>query len=406
MHSTAGYLTGAKRSCEQVFKLSEKTPPDQRPLFWCTADIGWVTGHTYLVYGPLSQGAKLFIYEGAPLTPEPDRFWKMIAHHKINILYTAPTAIRTFMKLGTELVQKHDLSSLQLLGSVGEPINPEAWRWYQEYVGLKRCPVVDTFWQTETGSIVVSPRPQEPTTTTLIKPGSASLPLPGYDVDVVNAQGESVKANEKGLLVIKHPWPSMARTIHGDAERFKKTYFSEFLNTSLPPSQREMIYFTGDGAKRDEDGFIWCLGRVDDVLNVSGHRLGTAEIESALISHQSVAESAVVGRPDEMKGQSIVAYVTLKSDFSLTLGEVDSSERHQKVLEHELLLKQHVGKEIGSFARPDQIYFVEGLPKTRSGKIMRRLLRELATTGEIKGDVTTLEDLNSLAAIKNLAESD
>jgi acetyl-CoA synthetase len=372
VHTTGGYLTGALRSCKLVFDLK---PTD---LYWCTADVGWITGHTYLVYGPLAAGASIFMYEGAPMTPTPDRFWAMIERHKISILYTAPTAIRAFMKLGDEHPRGRDLSSLRLLGSVGEPINPEAWMWYHREIGREQCPIVDTFWQTETGSIVISPLPQEMAT----KPGSATLPLPGYDVDVVNREGQSVPLGEGGLLVIRKPWPSMARTIHGDDERFLKTYFSEF---------KEPLYFTGDGARRDEDGYIWCLGRVDDVLNISGHRLGTMEVESALVSHPYVAEAAAVGRPDDLKGQALVVFVTLKSNVAPEIRK--DLERVSKEL------KAHVAQEIGALARPDDVRLAEALPKTRSGKIMRRLLRELATQGRVSGDTTTLEDLSVVAAL-------
>jgi acetyl-CoA synthetase len=369
VHTTGGYMTGALRTTKLVFDLKKSD------IYWCTADIGWVTGHTYLIYGPLAAGATIFMYEGAPTYPAPDRIWDMIARHQVSILYTAPTAIRAFMKGGREAVDAHDISSLRLLGTVGEPINPEAWMWYREVVGKNRCPIVDTYWQTETGAIVISPVPGVVAT----KPGSATLPLPGYDVEVVDKSGRPVPLGSGGYLVIRKPWPSMARTIFKDAERFKKTYWSEFPG----------VYFTGDGARKDEDGYIWCLGRVDDVLNVSGHRLGTMEVESALVSHQSVAEAAVVGRPDDLKGQGIVAFVTLKTEFAKS-----------SVKEHADLLKAHVVKEIGAIARPDEIRFTEALPKTRSGKIMRRLLRELAATGHVKGDVTTLEDFNVIASLQ------
>jgi len=376
VHSTGGYLAGSMRSTRDVFDLKAKD------VYWCTADIGWITGHSYVVYGPLALGASVFLYEGAPTTPGLDRFWEMIAKHKISVLYTAPTAIRAFMKLGNEWPAKHDLSSLRVLGTVGEPINPEAWMWYREKIGGGKCPIVDTYWQTETGSIVVSPLAG----VTATKPGSATLPLPGYDIDVLDRDGKSVPLGSGGRLVIKKPWPSMARTIHGDPERFKKTYFSDFAGG---------IYFTGDGARRDEDGYVWCLGRVDDVLNVSGHRLGTMEIESALVSHPKVAESAVVGRPDEIKGQGIVVFVSLKSEFANAIAKDPVAA---KALKDEL--RRHVAQEIGAFARPDDVRFAAGLPKTRSGKIMRRLLRELATHGEVKGDTTTLEDLNVIASLQ------
>ena len=375
VHTTGGYMTGALRTTRMVFDLK---PED---LYWCTADIGWVTGHTYLVYGPLAAGASVFMYEGAPNHPGPDRIWAMIARHRISILYTAPTAIRAFMRTGAEHPRAHDMSSLRLLGTVGEPINPEAWMWYRENVGGNRCPIVDTYWQTETGAIVISPVPG----VTSAKPGSATRPLPGYDVDVVDKQGQPVPAGFGGYLVIRKPWPAMARTIHGDPERFKKQYFSDFADG---------IYFTGDGARKDEDGYIWCLGRVDDVLNVSGHRLGTMEIESALVSHPKVAEAAVVGRPDELKGQAVVAFITLKADASKAAG---GDVARLAAIKKEL--QAHVVKEIGALARPDDLRFAVGLPKTRSGKIMRRLLRELALGGKVQGDVTTLEDLNVLAAL-------
>lgn len=380
VHSTAGYLTGVMRSTRDVFDLK---PSD---LYWCTADIGWVTGHSYVVYGPLSLGASVFLYEGAPSTPTPDRFWEMIERHKVTILYTAPTAIRAFMKLGDEWPKKHDLTSLRVLGTVGEPINPEAWIWYRDLIGGGRCPIVDTYWQTETGAIVVAPIPGAVST----KPGSATFALPGYDVDVLDKAGNRVPLGQGGYLVIKKPWPSMARTIHGNPERFKAAYFSEYPGG---------IYFTGDGARRDEEGYLWCLGRVDDVLNVSGHRLGTMEIESALGSHPMIAESAVVARPDDVKGQAIVAFVSLKTQHVIALGK-----DWQKLTALKEELRTHVGKEIGSFAKPDDIRFTDALPKTRSGKIMRRLLRELAANGVVVGDTTTLEDLAVIAALQTSEE--
>lgn len=376
VHSTGGYLAGAARTSKDVFDLK---PSD---LYWCTADIGWITGHTYLVYGPLAVGASVFMYEGAPTTPTPDRFWEMISRRKISILYTAPTAIRAFMKIGGELPKKHDLTSLRLLGTVGEPINPEAWMWYKDTIGGGRCPIVDTYWQTETGSIVVSPVPG----VTPTKPGSATFSLPGIDIAILDKAGEPVPLGRGGYLVIRKPWPSMARTIYGNPERFAAAYFSHF---------KGGIYFTGDGARFDEQGYFWCLGRVDDVLNVSGHRLGTMEIESALVSHPAVAEAAVVGRPDELKGQGIVAFVSLKADKVALLGK---DAGLLSTLKEEL--RAHVTREIGALARPDEVRFTDGLPKTRSGKIMRRLLRELATHGVVKGDTTTLEDLNVIAALQ------
>jgi acetyl-CoA synthetase len=376
VHSTGGYMTGVLKTTKTVFDLK---PND---LYWCTADVGWVTGHSYVVYGPLAAGASVFIYEGAPTHPDADRFWAMIERHRVSILYTAPTAIRAFMKLGDQYPKSRDLSSLRVLGTVGEPINPEAWMWYRDLIGGSRCPIVDTYWQTETGAVVISPLPGSVPT----KPGSATKPLPGYDVDVVDKQGNSVPLGSGGYLVIKKPWPSMARTIFKDPERFKKAYFSEFPGG---------IYFTGDGARKDEDGYIWCLGRVDDVLNVSGHRLGTMEIESALVAHPMVAEAAVVGRPDDLKGQAIVAFVTLKTQVTKAAG---GDAKKLAAIKQEL--RAHVAKEIGALARPDDVRLAESLPKTRSGKIMRRLLRELATSGQIKGDITTLEDFSALAALQ------
>ena len=378
VHTTGGYMTGVLQTMRDVFD------PKPEDLYWCTADIGWVTGHSYVVYGPLAAGASIFLYEGAPTHPRADRFWEMIelAPSRLQVLYTAPTAIRAFMRLGDEHPLGHDLSSLRLLGTVGEPINPEAWMWYRGVVGGERCPIVDTYWQTETGAIVVSPVPG----ITPTKPGSATRPLPGYDVEVVDKQGRPVPLGSGGYLVIRKPWPAMARTIHGDPERFNKQYFSEFPGG---------VYFTGDGARKDGDGYIWCLGRLDDVLNVSGHRLGTMEIESALVAHPFVAEAAVVGRPDELKGQAVVAFVTLKADVARKiLG--DSG----KIAAMRETLRAHVAKEIGALARPDDLRFAESLPKTRSGKIMRRLLRELATTGSVTGDTTTLEDLAVIASLQ------
>jgi acetyl-CoA synthetase len=379
LHTTGGYMTGVLQTSKLVFDLK---PND---IYWCTADIGWVTGHSYVVYGPLAAGATIFMYEGAPTHPRADRFWDMIERHQISILYTAPTAIRAFMKIGREAVDARNLSSLRLLGTVGEPINPEAWMWYREVVGGSRCPIVDTYWQTETGAIVIAPIPGVVAT----KPGSATLPLPGYDVEVVDKAGAPVPPGSGGYLVIRKPWPSMARTIYKDPERFKATYWSEFPG----------IYFTGDGARKDEEGYIWCLGRVDDVLNVSGHRLGTMEVESALVAHSWVAEAAVVGRPDDLKGQAVVAFVTLKTEFSKQLASNPGESK--KFIE---TLKAHVVKEIGAIARPDDIRFTEALPKTRSGKIMRRLLRELASTGNVKGDTTTLEDLSVITALQSADE--
>jgi len=368
LHTTGGYLTQAAYTTKLVFDLKDDD------IYWCTADIGWITGHSYVVYGPLANGATVFMYEGAPNFPDFDRFWDIIERNKVSIFYTAPTAIRAFIKWGDEYPNRHDLSSLRLLGTVGEPINPEAWMWYHEKIGGGRCPIVDTWWQTETGSIMISPLPGATPTV----PGTATRPLPGILLDVVTKSGESVGVNEGGYLVAKHPWPSMLRTIWGDDERYKNTYWSEI------PGH----YFAGDGARRDERGYFWIMGRVDDVINVSGHRLGTAEIESALVSHETVAEAAVVGRPDEIKGQAISAFVTLEG------GRQGSDELKEA-------LRAHVAKEIGSLAKPDDIRFADMLPKTRSGKIMRRLLRELATSGSVSGDVTTLEDFAVLERLRD-----
>jgi len=367
VHTTGGYSVGTYITAKWVFDLKEED------TYWCTADIGWVTGHSYIVYGPLQNGATVLMYEGAPNWPAFDRFWAIIEKHKVNILYTAPTAIRTFIKWGDEWPKKHDLSSLRLLGTVGEPINPEAWMWYREVIGGNRCPIVDTWWQTETGAIMISPVPGAVATT----PGSATKPLPGIEAEVVTRTGERVPLGSGGFLVIKRPWPSMLRTVYGDSDRYVRQYWSD-----IPG-----MYFTGDGAREDVNGNFWIMGRVDDVLNVSGHRLSTMEIESALVSHEKVAEAAVVGRPDEMKGQAVSAFVTLE------MGHQPSD-----ALKEELRL--WVAKEIGSMAKPDDIRFTDQLPKTRSGKIMRRLLRELASGGEVKGDTTTLEDFAVIAKLK------
>ena len=371
LHTTAGYLLQAHLTTRWVFDIKDED------IYWCTADIGWVTGHSYVVYGPLSTGATVVMYEGAPNFPEPDRFWSMIERHRVNIFYTAPTAIRAFIKWGEQWPLKHDLSSLRLLGTVGEPINPEAWMWYRELIGKGRCPIVDTWWQTETGAIMITPIPGATPT----KPGSGTKPFPGIDADIMTRDGESVAANEGGYLVIKRPWPSMLRTIWGDDDRYREQYWSQI----------EGIYFAGDGARRDEDGYFWIMGRIDDVINVSGHRLGTAEIESALVSHPAVAEAAVVARPDELKGSAVVAFVTL-----------EGSQTPSDALNQEL--RAHVVKEIGALARPDDLRFTDALPKTRSGKIMRRLLREIATSGSVAGDVTTLEDFSVLEKLRTEEE--
>jgi acetyl-CoA synthetase len=371
VHTTGGYMLGTYLTAKYVFDLKEED------TYWCTADIGWVTGHSYIVYGPLANGATSLMYEGAPNWPEWDRLWRLVDKYQVNVFYTAPTAIRAFVRAGEQWPRKHKLTSLRLLGTVGEPINPEAWMWYHRVIGKGRCPIVDTWWQTETGMIMITPLPGATPT----KPGSATRPFPGIVADVVSRDGESVPPNAGGYLVIKRPWPAMLRTIYGDPERYTRQYWSE-----IPG-----VYFTGDGARRDEKGYFWIMGRVDDVVNVSGHRLGTMEVESALVSHPSVAEAAVVGRPDEIKGQAIAAFVTLEA------GRTANDELKQE-------LRQHVAKEIGAFARPDDIRFTDALPKTRSGKIMRRLLREIASGDEVLGDVTTLEDLSILAKLREEEE--
>jgi acetyl-CoA synthetase len=371
LHTTAGYLLGVKLTSKYVFDLRDTD------VFWCTADVGWVTGHSYVVYGPLANGATSLLYEGAPNWPEPDRFWRIVEKYGVNILYTAPTAIRAFMKWGKEWPQKHDLSSLRLLGTVGEPINPEAWIWYHEVIGGQRCPVVDTWWQTETGGIMITPLPGAIAT----KPGSATVPMFGVLPEVVDDSGKAVRRNTGGKLVIRKPWPSMLRGIWGDPQRYKEIYWSEVKGS----------YFTGDGCRQDEDGYFWIVGRIDDVLNVAGHRIGTAEVESALVSNQKVAEAAVVGRPDELKGQALVAFVTLKGGVKAEPGLRDE-------------LRNHVSKEIGPVAKPDDIRFAEALPKTRSGKIMRRLLKQIAAGTEIRGDTTTLEDFGVLAKLSSNEE--
>jgi acetyl-CoA synthetase len=371
VHTTGGYSVQTYLTSKYVFDLHEED------IYWCTADIGWVTGHSYVVYGPLQNGATVMMYEGAPNWPECDRFWKIIDAHKVTIFYTAPTAIRAFTKWGVEWVRKYSLASLRLLGTVGEPINPEAWMWFHREVGHERCPIVDTFWQTETGAIMIAPVPGAIAT----KPGSATRPFFGIVPEVVTKEGELVPDGKGGLLIFRTPWPSLARTVYGNPERYRMAYFNE-----IPGS-----YFTGDGARRDSDGYYWLMGRVDDVLNVSGHRLGTMEVESALVAHPKVAEAAVVGRPDDLKGQAICAFVTLE------LGHSVSEDLKQEI-------RQWVAKEIGALARPDDVRFTDALPKTRSGKIMRRLLRELATTGDVKGDTTTLEDFSVIAKLRENEE--
>ena len=366
VHTTGGYLVGTYITSKWVFDLKEED------TYWCTADIGWVTGHSYIIYGPLANGVTSLMFEGAPTYPSPARFWQIVEKYRVNVFYTAPTAIRALIKTGEEWPNKHDLSSLRLLGTVGEPINPEAWMWYHRVIGKGRCPIVDTWWQTETGMILITPLPGA----IPAKPGSGTLPFPGIAADVVNKKGESAAPNQGGYLVIKKPWPAMLRTIYGDPERFKKQYWSE-----IPG-----CYFTGDGARKDKDGYFWIMGRMDDVIKVSGHRLGTMEIESALVSHPAVAEAAVVGKPDEIKGSGIAAFVTL-----------EATHPPSDLLKEEL--RQHVVKQIGAIARPDEVRFTDNLPKTRSGKIMRRLLRDIASGSHKIGDTTTLEDYSVLTKL-------
>jgi acetyl-CoA synthetase len=368
LHTSAGYLLGCNITTHYVFDLREDD------VYFCTADVGWITGHSYVVYGPLSLGATVVMYEGAPNHPEPDRFWSIIDRHQVSVFYTAPTAIRAFMRWGDDYVNRHSLKSLRLLGSVGEPINPEAWMWYYKTIGKKRCPIVDTWWQTETGAIMVTPLPG----ITPLKPGSCTRPFFGVVAKVLDDQGKEVPKGSGGKLFLAKPWPSMLRTLWGDDDRFKKQYWSELKG----------FYFAGDGARFDEDGYLWVVGRIDDVLNVSGHRIGTAEVESAIVAHPQVAEAAVVGRPDDLKGQALVCFVTLKN------GVTASPELKE-------ILRAHVAKEIGSLARPDDVRFAAGLPKTRSGKIMRRILKEIAAGGAVKGDVTTLEDFSVVAALQS-----
>jgi acetyl-CoA synthetase len=371
LHTTAGYLLGTALTHKWVFDLREDD------TYWCTADIGWVTGHSYIVYGPLANGATTLMYEGAPNYPREDRFWSIIEKYRVNTFYTAPTAIRAFMKWGDQWPNKHDLSSLRLLGTVGEPINPEAWMWYHEVIGRKRCPIVDTWWQTETGMILITPLPGAIPT----KPGSATRPFPGVIAEVVDKQGRPLPANQGGFLVIKKPWPAMLRTIYGDDERYRQQYWSHVPH----------VYFTADGARCDEDGYFWIMGRVDDVINVAGHRLSTMEVESALVHHPKVAEAAVVGKPDELKGEGITCFVTLRAGYEPT----DSLKSE---------LRDHVAKEIGTLARPDEVRFTDALPKTRSGKIMRRLLRDIASGRQTTGDTTTLEDYSVLARLREEEE--
>jgi len=360
VHTTGGYMTQVKATTEWVLDLKDDD------VYWCTADIGWVTGHSYIVYGPLSNGATALMFEGTPSYPEGDRWWDIVERHGVTILYTAPTAIRAFIKTGTENLEKHDLSSLRLLGTVGEPINPRAWEWYHENIGKGRCPIVDTWWQTETGAIMISPLPG----ITTAKPGSATFPLPGIFAAIYDEDGNEVEGEGQGNLVITKPWPGMLRTLYKDPERYRETYWSRY---------GPEVYFVGDGARRDEDGYYWITGRVDDVMNVSGHRLSTAEIESALVSHKAVAEAAVIGKQDEDKGQVPVAYVILEGD----------REKTDELMKE---LRQHVGEQIGPIARPQEVIAVDELPKTRSGKIMRRVLRGIAEGESDLGDTSTLAD--------------
>ncbi|MCS6813328.1 MAG: acetate--CoA ligase [Cyanobacteria bacterium] len=372
VHTTGGYNLYTHITTQWIFDLRDED------VYWCTADVGWITGHSYIVYGPLSNGATSLIYEGAPRPSNPGCFWDVIEKYGVNIFYTAPTAIRAFIRMGDHLPQARNLSSLRLLGTVGEPINPEAWMWYHRVIGGERCPIVDTWWQTETGGIMITPLPGAIPT----KPGSATRPFPGILADVVDLEGNSVPDNEGGYLVVRYPWPSMMRTVYGDDDRFRRTYWEH-----IPPKDGNYLYFAGDGARRDRDGYFWVMGRVDDVISVAGHRLGTMEIESALVSHPAVAEAAVVGKPDDIKGEEIVAFVTLES------GSTPSDDLVKA-------LKQHVVNEIGAIARPGEIRFTDALPKTRSGKIMRRLLRSLAAGQEVSGDTSTLEDRSVLDKLR------
>lgn len=375
VHTTAGYNLYTHITTKWIFDLQDTD------VYWCTADVGWITGHSYIVYGPLSNGATTLMYEGAPRASNPGCFWDVIEKHGVTVFYTAPTAIRAFIKMGEELPLARNLSSLRLLGTVGEPINPEAWMWYQRVIGGDRCPIVDTWWQTETGGIMITPLPGAIST----KPGSATLPFPGILADVVDLDGNPVPENEGGYLIVRHPWPGMMRTVYGDPERFRRTYWEH-----IPPKDGQYVYFAGDGARRDQDGYFWVMGRVDDVINISGHRLGTMEVESALVSHPAVAEAAVVSKPDEIKGEDIVAFVTLEGTHA-------ASEELSKEL------KKHVVQEIGAIARPGEIRFTDSLPKTRSGKIMRRLLRSLAAGQEVSGDTSTLEDRGVLDKLRSEA---
>jgi acetyl-CoA synthetase len=372
VHTTGGYNLYSHMTTKWIFDIKDTD------VYWCTADVGWITGHSYIVYGPLSNGATSVMYEGAPRASNPGCMWDVIEKHGVNVFYTAPTAIRSFIKMGEHLPNARDLSSLRLLGTVGEPINPETWMWYHRVIGGERCPIVDTWWQTETGGIMITPLPGAIPT----KPGSATRPFPGILADVVDLEGNPVPDNEGGYLVVRHPWPGMMRGVYGDPDRFRRTYWEH-----IPPQDGKYLYFAGDGARRDQDGYFWVMGRVDDVINVSGHRLGTMEVESALVSHPAVAEAAVVSKPDDIKGEDIFAFVILEGNYQAS--EALSKE-----------LKQHVVKEIGAIARPGEIRFTDALPKTRSGKIMRRLLRNLAAGEEISGDTSTLEDRSVLDKLR------
>jgi len=372
VHTTGGYNLYSHMTTKWIFDLQETD------VYWCTADVGWITGHSYIVYGPLSNGATTVMYEGAPRKSNPGCFWDVVEKYGVTIFYTAPTAIRAFIKMGNEHPKARDLSSLRLLGTVGEPINPEAWMWYHQVIGGEKCPIVDTWWQTETGGVMITPLPGAIPT----KPGSATRPFPGILADIVDLDGNSVKENEGGYLVVRYPWPGMMRTVYGNPERFRRTYWEH-----IAPKDGKYLYFAGDGARKDEDGYFWVMGRVDDVLNISGHRLGTMEVESALVSHPAVAEAAVVGKPDEIKGEEIVAFVTLEG------GNQGSEDLNKE-------LKKHVVAEIGAIARPGDIRFTDALPKTRSGKIMRRLLRNLAAGQEVSGDTSTLEDKSVLDKLR------
>ncbi|MGB7439689.1 MAG: acetate--CoA ligase [Coleofasciculaceae cyanobacterium] len=372
VHTTAGYNLYSHMTLKWAFDLQDTD------VYWCTADVGWITGHSYIVYGPLSNGATSLMYEGAPRPSNPGCLWDVVEKYGVNIFYTAPTAIRAFIKMGEQHPNARDLSSLRLLGTVGEPINPEAWMWYHRVIGAEKCPIVDTWWQTETGGFMITPLPGATPT----KPGSATFPFPGIIADVVDLEGNPVGDNQGGYLVIKHPWPGMMRTVYGNPDRFRRTYWEH-----IPPKDGQYLYFAGDGARKDEDGYFWVMGRVDDVINVAGHRLGTMEVESALVSHPAVAEAAVVGKPDDVKGEEVFAFVTLEGSYT-------ASEELEKEL------KQHVVKEIGAIARPGEIRFTDGMPKTRSGKIMRRLLRNLAAGQELAGDTSTLEDRSVLDKLR------